>query len=473
MQKNNENALIRESDGATWPDGQKVHMVGIGGSGMSSLALFLQQRGAIVSGSDRVDTTLLRKLKGRGIRIDLTNGKTGEHEPDLLVHSAAVDPAVIDRCAGGRTETVKYAAMLSRVMRPFTRVAVAGTHGKTSVSALLAWLLKAAGWSPSYVIGGEAPDLDGGGACGTGEYFVAEACEYDRSFLNLMPDWAVITNLESDHLDYYKTFEGLCRAFEQFIQGVAERAGHLVIWDQVSPVLKPARFEGLDAWTYGFSDAADLKITDYDHVDGKARFRLRLDGRDLGRFALASAGKHSVLNAAAASLTALKMGMDAEEIRKNLPRFRGVNRRLEDRGVHGGVRIFSDYAHHPTEIRAVLEAMRLSYPGSRLVVAYQGHQMWRTGFFFEDFGRVLAQFDQVMILETYSVREKDTDALPGGEALVQKINDNGGTAFFAGDLERAPARIMPFLKEGDILILMGAGSIDEISGFFEQAMSIH
>ncbi|MFH2000070.1 MAG: cyanophycin synthetase, partial [Planctomycetota bacterium] len=181
---------------------------------------------------------------------------------------------------------------------------------------------------------------------------------------------------------------------------------------------------------------------------------------------------HNVLNASAACLVALKMGMDREVLRESLCRFGGVRRRLEDRGVHGRVRVFSDYAHHPTEVRAVLEALRAKYPSSRLVVAYQGHQMWRTKYFMEDFGRVLAGFDLVLILQTYSVREKDTQGLPDGEALARKVEQCGGRSAFLGDLEKAPSAILPHLMEGDLLILMGAGSVDDISGIVEQALSV-
>jgi UDP-N-acetylmuramate--alanine ligase len=459
------------------PEGRRIHMVGIGGAGMSSMALHLKERGAMVTGFDDKGSSVLKELESRGIRIfnDRASRRGVPSDTEFLVHTAAVsdeDPHLVSARRRG-VEVVKYAGMLERLMSPYTGIAVAGTHGKTSVSALCAWLLKAAGKSPSYVIGGYVEDLKGGGGAGRGEYFVVEACEFDRSFLKLRPDWAVITNLEPDHLDYFGSFDSLRSAFEEFIEGLAGRKGRLIIWDETVETLNPRRFEGLETWTYGFGDGADLRVADFGHEDGCAHFSLVHHGEALGRFMLRTPGRHNVLNAAAASMVALKLGIRLERLQAALGSFHGVMRRLEDRGTFGKVRVFSDYAHHPTEVRAVLETLRNLYPTSRLVVAYQGHQLWRTNFFMKEFVRTFAGFDLALFLKTFSVREKETKHLPDGEVLAAEVEKAGGRAVYIGDLERAPTSMLSHIREGDLLVLMGAGNIDELSGKITQALSRH
>jgi UDP-N-acetylmuramate--alanine ligase len=460
-----------------WPEGVRVHMVGIGGSGMSSLALFLKERGALVSGSDRSSTPIVDGLRNRGITVSAPCTDFDELPADtkILIHTAAADESDARIRAARRQgiEVLKYSQMLGRIMGSYLGIAVAGSHGKTSVTALTAYLLREARMGPSFVLGGSAPDLGGGGGSGQGDFFVAEACEYDRSFLNLKPRYAIVTNLEEDHLDYYGSFESLYRAFETFIAEIAQQGGHLVIGEDAARALNPYRFSGLKVWTYGFGKDADLIVSNAIPSGERVAFHMTYHGQDLGAFQMNLPGRHSVLNAGAACLLALKLGAPVSAIKEALPRFRGVRRRLEERGVFGGVRVFSDYAHHPTEVHAVLDSLRVHYPGSRLIAAYQGHQDWRTGFFLNEFGKVLAGFDLAMILKTFSVREKKTEDLPDGEVLAETVNRCGGHSFYVGDLSMAASAMVPHLKKGDLLVLMGAGNIDEISGIVEKQLSVH
>lgn len=459
-----------------WPEGLKTYMVGIGGSGMSSLAVFLHESGVSVSGSDASSTRILADLEERGIRI-LPRRHDGGSLPqglDFLVHTAAVDASEpeVARAQEQGLEVLKYSQMLGRLMNRLKGVAVAGSHGKTSVSALSAYLLRAAGMSPSFVFGGDAPDLGGGGGRGDGDVFIAEACEFDRSFLNLKPRFAIVTNLEPDHLDFYGTFGRLTEAFLEFLSGIAEHRGSLVIWDEAARILRPSRFEGLDISTYGYGRECDLRISHVRSLKDGTGFRLAAEGRDLGEWISRQPGRHSVLNAAAACLFALKIGVSPGLLKEALPRFRGIRRRLESKGALGGVEVFSDYAHHPTEIKAVLDTLRERFPSSRLVVAYQGHQKWRTGYFMKSMGEVLAGFDLALILKTFSVREKDTRGLPGARDLCEQVIASGGASCYVGALDEAPYAIVPHLEKDDVLVLMGAGSIDEISGIVEEKLSL-
>lgn len=454
---------------------RRIHMVGIGGSGMSSLALFLKERGARVTGEDRIQSPVLARLERRGIPVYLEEGGNGALPPEteLVVHSAAVGPdhpRVAD--ARGRGIPVrKYAQALGAVMDRYRGIAVAGSHGKTTVSALCAFLLRACGRDPSFVIGGVIPDLAGGGGAGRGEWFVAEACEYDRSFLNLNPEIAVVTNVEPDHLDYYGDFEHLKEAFRRFVARAAARRGTVVVEEGTAGLFRDAESSGLTVRTYGFGPAADLVIHPEPVEAGGAACRLSYRTEDLGRFHLDLPGRHNMLNGAAAFMVGLALDLPPTRMVEALSRFRGVKRRLEERGCRGGVRIFSDYAHHPTEIRAVAEALRERFPGTRLVAAYQGHQDWRTAYFLEEMAEALSRFDEVLVLETFSVREERPDASAGAETLVAAVRRSGGDASFAGGLRQAPREITARVAEGDLLVLMGAGDIDEISGVVETVLS--
>ncbi len=461
---------------SSWPDALRIHLVGVGGAGMSSMALFLKEKGAVVTGSDRCGSALTDELQQRGIGVQTVPPHEVELpcELDTLVYTAAVgeDDPRVSRAKELGCETVKYAVMLGRIMDGFIGVGVAGSHGKTSVAGLSAYLLTRAGMSPSYVVGGWVQDLCGGGGGGSGEHFIAEACEFDRSFLNIDPGWAVITNIEADHLDYYGTFESMLDAFRKYIAGVADRCGNLILSDHAARVLDLPEIQGLTAWTYGFQEGCDLLVSDYDLVKGSSVFRLTLRREDMGMFKYNRPGYHNVMNAAAASFLALELGAPPEAVKEALPLFAGIRRRLEDRGTFGGVRLFSDYAHHPTEIRAVLDTLRSLQPNARIVVTYQGHQRWRNSFFLEELAKALSGFDLALLVKTFSVREKDSSGLPGGEAIAQAVSRCGGRSCFVGGLDDAPSAIRSSIEDGDLLVLMGAGSIDGISGAVEKELSM-
>jgi len=449
-----------------WPEGKRVHMIGIGGAGMSSLARYFRDAGARVTGSDAHASPLLERLARDGFGVTHTqDGRNVEDGVDFAVRTAAAAPENPEVRACGRKgiELLKYSEALGRAMNGHAGIAVAGTHGKTTVSAMTAFLMRECGLDPSFVIGGAASCLGGvGGARGAGEHLVAEACEYDRSFLNLAPGLIVITNIEEDHLDYYRDLDDLRGAFADLVR-LGKEGGAVIAWDGIPDLAQVTGTERIEVLTFGFGESADLRVVGLDAGRSGTDFDLLFRGDALGSFRVSQTGRHSVLNAAAAVMAALRAGSRIESIRSALPRFEGLSRRMELRGLYGTVLLYSDYAHHPSEIDAVYDAMRTAHPASRLVTAYQAHQRSRTAHFFDGLARSLSGFDRALLLDSFSVRESGVEDLPDGRDLAEAITRRGGSAFYVGSLEEAPDRISAHVEKDDVLILMGAGDIDEVA----------
>jgi len=447
-----------------WPEGKRVHMIGIGGAGMSSLARYFRDAGARVTGSDSRASPLLEGLVRDGFNVtDIQDRRNVEANVDFAVRTAAAAPAnpEVEACSRKGIDLLKYSEALGRAMDNNIGIAVAGTHGKTTVSAMTAYLMRECGLDPSFVIGAAAACLGGvGGARGSGEHLVVEACEYDRSFLNLAPSMIVITNIEEDHLDYYRDLDDLREAFADLVR-LGKEGGTVIAWDGIPDLEEVTGREKLQVLTYGFGECADLRAVDLDPGRDGTRFGLLHRGDSLGDFRVSQTGRHTVLNAAAAVMATLRGGGRIESVRRALPRFEGLSRRMERRGRFGGVTLYSDYAHHPSEIDAVCEAMRTAHPASRLVTVYQAHQRSRTAHFFDGLARSLAGFDCTLLLDSFSVRESGVEDLPDGRDLAEAVTRRGGCSYYIGALHEAPDRICAHVENGDVLILMGAGDIDE------------
>src|SRR5919112_4075895 len=389
-----------------------VHFVGIGGAGMSGIARILLARGVPVSGSDRRDTPTLLALRALGARVEL--GHAAEHlgSADTVVVSTAIrdDNPELLAARAARLRVLPRAIALASVMAGRRSVAVAGTHGKTSTTSMLTVAVQACGADPSFAIGGDLNESGSNAHAGEGDVFVAEADESDRSFLLLAPFGAIVTNVEADHLDNYGDLAAVEEAFDRFLSTVDPKGFVVVCADDPGA----ARLRTVDCpaplRTYGRAADADLRLLDLDVAADGTSYTAVVDGALLGRVRIRVPGEHMALNSAAALLAGLELGLPADGLLDGLARFGGVHRRFELKGVVGGVRVYDDYAHHPTEVTAQLRAARAVVGSGRLVVAFQPHLYSRTREFAAGFGEALGLADEVVVMDVYGARE---DPVPG------------------------------------------------------------
>ncbi len=447
---------------------RNIHFVGIGGIGMSGLARIMRAKGYRVSGTDLGGSPLLDGLSRAGISVRIGHGshqiprKTG-----LVVHSAAIGATNPElREAHVRALPVaRYSQVLGSLMREKIGVAVAGTHGKSTTSAMTAHILKRAGFDPTYLIGGMVPDLDGNAGLGYGVHFVAEACEYAASFHDLQPEVAVLTNIEADHLDYYGSFPALKRAFETFLKRLPPH-GRVVAnaedMDVMSAVVNAAP---CPVTTFGLHVPACFRGEDLEERRGRYRFRLVRDGREAGLVKLLVPGYHNVKNGLAAAGAAAAAGASSADIVKGLSTFRGVERRFQVIARVHGITVVNDYSHHPTEIRALLSTARKSYPNARILCVFQPHQGSRTRYLLEDFARAFVLADFVVVPEIYFVRDAFAErALVSSKNLVGRMRDLGVDGVFVPSFDRALAEMFKRVERGDVLLTVGAGPVGELPG---------
>ena len=441
--------------------GRRLHLVGIGGSGLGSLAAHLLQRGERVSGCDLKDGPLLRLLRAHGARIEIGHASSHLEEVDALVFTAAAAPGhpeLVAAAARGVAAS-KYAQFLGGETRGKQCVAVAGTHGKTTTTTMLADILIAGGLDPSAVVGGFPLGWPLPGRAGRGPHFVVEACEYDRSFQNYSPRLALVTNVEPDHLDFFGTHQNVVRAFGDFLRNV-ETGGCAILHESAAAALRGAGQE-VDALVVGESADADARLVPLPGAQGRARGRLLL--REPIELAPVLPGDHNLVNAALAATAASMLGVEARAIETAVRSFRGVRRRLEPLGVRAGVQFVSDYAHHPTEIRAVRLALRASHPDQRLLVVFQPHQANRTRDFRDDFAAELAAFDEVLVPNIFSVRESRSSVETETELLVEAVSRRGRAPIRTRGLDDVLETVGRVARAGDVVVLMGAGDIDDLA----------
>ncbi len=440
----------------------RVHMVGIGGSGMSGLAAFLLRRGAFVSGTDAGGGAPLARLGASGAQVSaqpLLDNLV--QAPDLVVRSAAVpdDDAEILAARGRGVPILKYAQMLGLLMGRCAGIAISGTHGKSTTTAWLSFVLRRAGFDPSFVVGANVPQLGGGSGVGDGAYFVAEACEYDRSFLNLRPTRTAILNIEEDHLDYYENLDAIVEAFTEFTSRLPPD-GLLLVNQADERCRRVAAAHAGRLEFFGSGPDAEWRAVDIALEDGRYGFAVLHRGARLGRVRLGLPGRHNVDNALAVIALARDCDVPWGALAPALEEFRGAQRRLELRGEVRGVRILDDYGHHPTEIRATLVAARERFAPRQLWCIFQPHQHSRTRFLMNDFARSFHAADHVVVPDIYFVRDTQREReLVCAEDLVAQLRARGANAEyipeFAGIVERVAAAVQP----GDVVLTMGAGNI--------------
>ncbi len=437
---------------------QRVHFVGIGGAGMSGIAMVLLDHGYTVSGSDLKKSEITDKLQILGARVYYGHSPSHVGEAELVVYSSAVPPdnpeLVIARKRG--LPVIPRAEMLGRLMRQRKGIAVAGAHGKTTTTSLVAFLLERTGLDPTVIIGGEMNGF-GNAKAGGGEHLVAEADESDGSFSLLDPSIVVVTNVEDDHLDYYRTVEAIRRAFREFIFKVPRDGVAVLNYDDLflRRVVHELPFPVI---TYGCSPDADYRLAEF-HLNcaysgAEVYWRREL----LGRLKLTIPGRHNLLNALAVVAVGRHLGLEFPEIARALKDFRGVRRRFELVGESRGVRVVDDYAHHPTEIKATLEAARQTRP-NRLIAVFQPHRYTRTKYLYAEFGKAFTAADQVLLNKIYPAGEKPipgvTAQLIGDEIQKQQRVE----PLLFEEQDHLVAHLASVVREGDLVITLGAGDI--------------
>jgi UDP-N-acetylmuramate--alanine ligase len=446
-----------------------IHFVGIGGSGMSGIAEVLANLGYQVSGSDLAENAATRRLKSLGAKISIKHQSQNVNGADAVVVSSAVqadNPEVV-AARESRIPVVPRAVMLAELMRLKQGVAIAGTHGKTTTTSLVASVLAEGGLDPTFVIGGRLNAAGSNARLGAGDFIVVEADESDASFLHLQPVIAVVTNIDADHMDtYQQDFGRLKQAFAQFLENLPFYGAAVLCVDDANvrdilpEVTKPVLTYGT-----GGDAVADISIRAeaIRHDGGRMRFRaLRKDARPLD-VVLNLPGTHNVLNSLAAIAVASELQVSDDAILKALREFTGVGRRFQNYGeVDGRFTLIDDYGHHPAEMAATLEAARGAFPGRRLVLAFQPHRYTRTRDLFEDFVRVLSSVDVLLLAEVYAAGEAPVVAADG-RSLARALRLAGKVEpIFIEDIAAMPEAIRRAAQDGDVVITMGAGSIGAV-----------
>jgi len=450
--------------------GTKLFFCGIGGCGMSALARLTSASGACCSGSDLSDSPVLQTLAGEGIAVHIgQDGDAISPELDLVIASAAVPVDNPELVAARRlgVPVCKYAELLGSLMRGRTSVAIAGTHGKSTTSSMLSFILTEAGSDPSFIIGASCAQLGGGARVGASDLLVAEACEYDRSFHNLYPKHSVILNVEEDHLDVYGTLGEIIEAFNHFAK-LTDSGGSLLIGHDRAQ--RTAVTAGLDCTveTIGYNPAADWMIQTSRPLPHGQEVTLFDRWDPVCQFVCALPGEHMAYNAAVAAVTAHRLGVSWEVVAATVARFEGLDRRMQPVGEVEGVTVIDDYGHHPTEVDTTLRALRRHYrpeqQGGRLICVFQPHQHSRTRFLLEQFAASFSQADLVILPPIYFVRDSEADReAVQSPKLVTKLRQRGIDASYVESFAEIVAQLRHTWRPGDLVVVMGAGPVWQVA----------
>jgi len=442
----------------------RVHLVGIGGAGLSGLARIYLEEGYRVSGSDTVRTPALEALARAGARIHHEHSRRNiDPATRRVVISAAIPPANPEWTRARRLgiPVEKFSVALGALLNRREGVAVAGTHGKTTVSAWVVDLVRRAGRDVGYLIGARPLDAPRSAHLGSDPLMVCEACEYDRSFLNLRPLVALINNIEEDHLDYYSGLDEIRAAFREF--ALRTKPGGVVIApSRVLRTLELPEDAPLSRISAGLEPQDRVRAERVEAKDGTYEFSLFLGARDFGRVRLSLHGLHNVRNALSAAAVGFACGIEPRAILESLREFRGVTRRMERIGTCNGAVVLDDYAHHPTEVEATVRAAREAFPRRRIFALFQPHQYSRTRRFLDRYATSFDSADRVLITEVYRARER-LDRRVSGAQVVDRLRARGAHARFVPDLGSASRLLRRELGSGDLLVTMGAGNVTEVS----------
>lgn len=433
---------------------------------MSALARMLAAHGHCVSGSDQKASDALEDLAalGASVRVGHAAGELPRRAALVVISAAILKENPVLREARRRgLAVVKYARALGLLTLGKRGVAVSGTHGKTTTTAMVGTVLARTGFDASVIVGGRVPLFRGNCRVGESDWLVFEACEFDRSFLNGRPEVGVITNVDRDHLDYYGSLEAIEEAFAAFAERVSPE-GLLVVNGDDARALRAGRRARCRLETAGTHAAADWRVTAWRREQGRSCFDLDYRGRSVGRFFVGPPGFHNVCNAAAAIAVCRHVGVKPADLRDALAEYQGTDRRFQRLAEVGGVTVFDDYAHHPTEVRVTLDAARQEFPGRRLVCVFQPHQCSRTALLLDAFAHAFGAADAVLVPEIYSVRDSAADRRRiSSQDLVERLRACGANAEFVSSFDEAAERAAERVGADGVVMTMGAGPVDEVA----------
>ncbi|RME04889.1 MAG: UDP-N-acetylmuramate--L-alanine ligase [Planctomycetota bacterium] len=443
---------------------KRIHLIGIGGIGMSGLAKILLEKGYHVSGSDASpQSPTCQELVQKKIKITPHQAKNIHKNLDLVIHSAAIPPHNVEILQAKKLSLPlqKYSTSLAQIFNPRKGIAVCGTHGKTTTTAMIATCLEKAGYNPGYLIGGHYPPTHA--RLGQGNYFVAEACEYQRSFLDLSPKHIVLTNIEAEHLDYYQDIHDLENAFSTFCHKLPQHGTlifpyHCPTSQEIAQNLKTK----INTISFGIGKQtkSDLRAEHIQLLPHKTLFQAFYHKENLGEFQLQIPGLHNVYNALATIALAHEMRISLHKVKKTLKDFSGVQRRFQIITRKNGLLLIDDYAHHPTEIRATLNACRQKFPNFPLWVVFQPHQYSRTYKMLEELALALVEADMVILTDIYQARERsEWKARVHSLDLCQRIQWLGGKAKYIPDFSQIANYIPSFITPPAVVLTMGAGNV--------------
>ena len=437
---------------------QRIHMVGIGGSGMSGIAEVLLNRGYLITGSDLKLSPITARLVSLGARINEGHSRDQLDNADLVVFSSAVkrNNPEVSEAQRRKIPTIPRAEMLAELMRMKYGITIAGTHGKTTTTSMVATVLGNGGLDPTVVLGGRLDTYGSNAKLGTGEFMIVEADESDRSFLLLSPTVAIVTNIDEDHMESYSSVEDLKNTFLQFVNKVPfYGVVVLCLDDSVTKSIVPKIKRRII--TYGFCKEADLHISNTTFQGSKSQFSLHDRGNLVGKFELKIPGRHNILNAVAAIAVGLDLGISVKSLCSSLTSFSGVDRRFQLKGAVNGITLIDDYAHHPTEIAVTLEAAKhLKY--NRLVVIFQPHRYTRTQYCFGEFIKVLQAADIIFLTDIYAAGEEPIKGVTSNKLISAIQQDGHQHTHYLNNFNQV-SQLVSYLRDGDLVITMGAGNI--------------
>lgn len=452
-------------------------MVGAGGSGMSGLAQILQGLGFTVTGSDLKGGPVVEHLRSIGIPVEVGHSAGHVGQADVVVRSTAVadaNPEIVE-ARKRNIPLVGRGELLAELTRMGETVAVAGSHGKSTTSSMIACVATGGGLDPTVIIGGRVKNFEQAAgarlasAASGRNLYVVESDESDGSFLKLHPALAVVTNIDTDHLDHYGTMDNLRNAFRDFLNLVPFYGVGVVCWDDpnVRRIHGEVRRKTI---TYGFSDSSDLRAESVTLSGAGSRFSARFKNESYGEFTLSVPGRHHVLNALATIAVCREMDVPAAVIRDSLADFRGVARRFESHGSVGGVRLYDDYGHHPTEIKATLETARIAHPAGRIIVLFQPHRFTRTKLLADEFGGAFELADLLFVTDIYAASEMPINGVTG-DTIVQRVARKGHPAVaYVKDWRGGVQEILKQARPGDTILTLGAGDIDQAPLALEEGL---